>query len=124
MVTRNSVSATTRWIRYLPGLCRVVTAVVVGVPLLTPAPVAGQIPDTFENLQVLPTDISRAELVSIMRGFSMALGVRCAYCHPGGSGGSLQGVDFKTDDDADKEDDEEEEEEEKEEEAEEEVEET
>lgn len=68
-----------------------------------PQPAAAQIPDTFENLQVLSEDISRNELVATMRGFSLALGVRCAYCHPGGSGGSLQGVDFATDEDPDKE---------------------
>jgi hypothetical protein len=66
------------------------------------ADVKGQIPDTFENLQVLPKDIGRDELTGIMRNFAMALGVRCQYCHPGGSGGSLQGVDFKTDEDPDK----------------------
>ena len=42
---------------------------------------AGQIPDEFTNLQVLPEDITRAELVEIMKGFSGALDVRCSYCH-------------------------------------------
>ena len=67
-----------------------------------PAPVAAQIPDTFENLQVLPKDISREELTGIMRGFALALGVRCQYCHPGNGGGGLEGTDFRTDDDPDK----------------------
>lgn len=81
----------------------IVGAFLAHAPLAVPPPAGAQIPDTFENLQVLPPDISRGELVSIMRGFSLALGVRCAYCHPGGSGGSLEGVDFATDEDADKE---------------------
>ena len=71
-------------------------------PALSPSPAAAQIPDKFENLQVLPKEITRDELTRIMRGFAMGLGVRCQYCHPGESGDSLQGVDFKTDEDPDK----------------------
>ena len=49
---------------------------------LTTVPVAAQnIPDRFANLELLPDDISRRELVGIMRDFSGALGVRCGYCH-------------------------------------------
>ena len=33
------------------------------------------------NLQVLPKDIARPELLEIMRGFSGGLGVQCNYCH-------------------------------------------
>jgi photosynthetic reaction center cytochrome c subunit len=58
----------------------------------TPPPQEGQphpqgerrgpnIPDTFTNLQVLPKDIKKQDLVNTMRGFSMQLGVRCTYCH-------------------------------------------
>ena len=39
------------------------------------------IPDTFTNLQVLPKDISKDDLVGIMRTFSRSLGVRCDFCH-------------------------------------------
>lgn len=60
------------------------------------APVGAQIPERFENLQVLPRDIPRDTLVAIMRGFTAALGVRCTYCHipregppPAGGGGGL-----------------------------------
>ena len=45
-----------------------------------------QIPDKFENLQVLPKDISKDTLTAIMRGFAGALGVRCGYCHVEGAG--------------------------------------
>ncbi len=41
----------------------------------------GGVPDKFENLQVLPKDISRDSLETVMRGFTGALGVRCEYCH-------------------------------------------
>ena len=44
------------------------------------APVAAQIPDEFANLQVLPEDISRRELVGIMRNITAGLGVRCSHC--------------------------------------------
>lgn len=45
------------------------------------SPLGAQIPERFENLQVLPRDIPRDTLVDIMRGFTAALGVRCTYCH-------------------------------------------
>lgn len=70
--------------------------------LLLPAPLAGQIPDEFRNLRFFPEDISRDSLIGVMRGFSFALGVRCQYCHVGGDGVSLQGVEFDSDDDPDK----------------------
>lgn len=54
-----------------------------------------QIPQTFKNLQALPKDISRAELVSTMRGFAGGLGVRCTHCHVGPD--TLEGMDFATD---------------------------
>jgi tetratricopeptide (TPR) repeat protein len=42
-----------------------------------------QIPDRFENLQVLPKDISKKELVDLMRSYTRALGQSCEYCHVG-----------------------------------------
>lgn len=62
-----------------------------------------QIPQRFENLQVLPRDIPRDTLIAIMRGFTGALGVRCTYCHveregaaPAGGGGGLN-LNFASD---------------------------
>jgi len=46
-----------------------------------PALAAAQIPEKFENLQVLPKDTPRDTLVAVMRGFTGALGVRCDFCH-------------------------------------------
>jgi tetratricopeptide (TPR) repeat protein len=70
-------------------------AVLVG-PLAGPA--AAQIPDKFENLKVLPKDISKRDLVATMRAFSGALGVRCKHCHvPGKDPNSLDGYDFASD---------------------------
>ena len=42
---------------------------------------AQQFPDRFTNLQVLPKDISKRELLSTMRSFAFALDVRCEHCH-------------------------------------------
>src|SRR5688500_13932467 len=44
---------------------------------------ADQIPTEFKNLQVLPKDISRADLVQTMRQVATDLGVRCTHCHVG-----------------------------------------
>jgi len=45
-------------------------------------------PPPPQNLQVLPKDIQRNELIGMMRGFNQALGVQCNFCHvaegPGG----------------------------------------
>lgn len=55
------------------------------------------IPEKFTNLQVLPKDISRPELVSMMRGFSMQTGNRCSHCHVGEEGNDLSTYDFASD---------------------------
>ena len=42
---------------------------------------ASPIPDKFVNLQVLPKDISKPQLMTVMKQFSITFGVRCSYCH-------------------------------------------
>lgn len=64
--------------------------------LLQSGTALAQIPDTFTNLQVLPKDIESRELIDTMRGFTMALGVRCEYCHVG-EGQDLSTFDFASD---------------------------
>ena len=59
--------------------------------------VSAQVPDEFTNLKVLPKDIGKRELVGIMRQFAGGLGVRCTHCHPGKNPGTLEGVDFASD---------------------------
>ncbi len=66
------------------------------------APITAQIPEEFTNLKVLPEDISQRRLVTIMRGFTRALGVRCSTCHVGGEGQDLSEYDFASDDEATK----------------------
>ncbi|MGQ0538405.1 MAG: c-type cytochrome [Gemmatimonadaceae bacterium] len=62
------------------------------------SPLAAQIPDKFTNLQFFAKEIPRDSLIANMRAITGALGVRCNYCHTGGDGRSLQGVDFASDD--------------------------
>src|SRR3954466_5168119 len=38
-------------------------------------------PVHYENLKVLPKNTTKKEMDSIMRHFSMSLGVRCNFCH-------------------------------------------
>jgi tetratricopeptide (TPR) repeat protein len=51
------------------------------IAALATSSAAAQIPEKFDNLQVLPKDVPRGELVQRMREFSFALGVRCEHCH-------------------------------------------
>jgi tetratricopeptide (TPR) repeat protein len=60
-------------------------------------PAAAQIPDKYKNLQVLPKEITKPELVEIMRNFAGALGVRCNHCHVGQNAATLEGFDFASD---------------------------
>ena len=62
---------------------------------LVVVPAAAQIPDEFTNLEIFPKDIGKRELVSAMRSFASALGVRCNHCHVGPE--NLEGMDFATD---------------------------
>lgn len=77
-------------------------ALAFGLILVFPSLMEAQIPDEFTNLRMLPEDISPDDLLQVMRGFSLELGVRCQYCHVGGDGVSFEGVEFPSDDDPDK----------------------
>jgi hypothetical protein len=60
----------------------------------------GQTPPPPQNLQVLPKDMAREELIATMRGYTAGLGVQCNYCHvQEGRGGRN---DFATDEKAPK----------------------
>jgi len=56
---------------------------------------AQQIPDKFTNLQTLPKDISKPDLVAAMRGYVFSLGVRCDHCHAAGK--TPGSMDFASD---------------------------
>lgn len=54
----------------------------------------------FHNLQVLPQNISRDQLINAMKRFTQALGVGCDYCHapaPGAVPGAEPELDFPSD---------------------------
>src|SRR2546428_5181115 len=55
-------------------------------------------PDSFKNLKVLSKNIGQRALLDTMRGFALALGVRCVYCHVGKEGQPLDSVNFRSDD--------------------------
>ena len=38
-------------------------------------------PPRPKNLQILPKEIARADLIATMKGFTVALGVKCTHCH-------------------------------------------
>src|SRR5258706_7801858 len=63
--------------------------------LLFTGTASAQIPDKFTNLQVVPKDISKADLVMTMRNLAGALGFRCHNCHVGPD--DLTGMDFAID---------------------------
>jgi hypothetical protein len=58
--------------------------------------VTAQLPAKFTNLQVLPKDIQRPELLATMKNFALSLGVRCEHCHVG-EGNDLSKFDFASD---------------------------
>lgn len=64
--------------------------------LVTSTQVWTQIPEKFENLQVLPKDISQRDLINEMRSFARGLGVRCQHCHVG-EGNDFTTYDFASD---------------------------
>jgi photosynthetic reaction center cytochrome c subunit len=51
----------------------------------------------IKNLQILPADIARADLINTMKGFTRALGVRCTNCHIGEESQPIQSYDFASD---------------------------
>jgi len=55
------------------------------------------VPPDPMNLQVLPKDIDKGELVQTMRSFTQALGVRCPFCHVGEEGQPLDTFNFMSD---------------------------
>lgn len=66
----------------------------------TPSSTAAQarIPDEFTNLRFLSEDIQKRELIGIMRGFTIQLGVgRCGFCHTVSDGLDQPDDDFASD---------------------------
>ena len=86
--------------RKLSFLFFIAACVVISVAATKPSPtsnIAVATADTgiFKNLKVLPKDISKEKLDTIMHQFTAALGVKCNFCHAMGSNGH---PDFPSDD--------------------------
>lgn len=77
-------------------LITIAIALMLATPDAAP-PQPAQPPWTPQNLQYFPKTITREQIVQRMREFSFALNVRCQYCHAGGDGVSLEGVNFGSD---------------------------
>jgi hypothetical protein len=76
--------------RYTFGLTTLGAIALTGVVSAAQAPAPGQAPGGRAggppaapptNLQVLPKDIPRQQLLQRMQGFAQGLGVQCGYCH-------------------------------------------
>jgi len=76
--------------------CAAFLAAVATAQAPTP-PAAGPMSPPYKNLQVLPKDISREQLVGNMKFFAQSLGVRCTHCHVGAEGQPLSTFDFASD---------------------------
>jgi hypothetical protein len=66
--------------RVLAGVIVVAMGVAAGV-VARAQEQTGQQPPPPKNLQVLPKDIPRQQLLATMRTFTAALGVECTHCH-------------------------------------------
>lgn len=55
-------------------------------------------PDSLVNLKFFPATMPVRDLISQMRFFTSALGVRCQYCHVGQEGMPLDSFNFRSDD--------------------------
>jgi hypothetical protein len=53
--------------------------------------------DAPKNLKVLPKDMSRQEVISVMKNWTQALGVRCDYCHVQTVPGDFESFDWASD---------------------------
>jgi hypothetical protein len=60
-------------------LCLPLAAQQPTAPATPPKP--PNIPDHFTNLTVLPTTITKPELIAVMKQFAITFKVRCSYCH-------------------------------------------
>ncbi len=65
--------------------------------LAAAAPARAQEGERPRNLKVLPADMTREQVVAVMRGFNTALGVRCTHCHAPYSASRPDSLNFASD---------------------------
>ena len=75
---------------------RLAVLAVAGLALAASTTLRAQIPEKITNLQVLPKTTTRAEILPVMKGFALNLGIRCEHCHVG-EGNDLSKFDFASD---------------------------
>ena len=74
------------------------TMLVAGLCLVASVTVTAQGPPRkFTNLQVFPKDAPADVVITAMKNFTRALGVRCQFCHIGEEGMPLEKFDFAAD---------------------------
>lgn len=61
------------------------------------APAAAQEGERPRNLKVLPTGMTREQVIAVMRGFTSGLGVRCTHCHAPYDASKPDSLDFASD---------------------------
>jgi hypothetical protein len=66
------------------------------VTLLTPPSVNAQIVEPFKNLQIMPKNSTKMDVMNVMQDMTFAVGTRCSYCHVG-EGDDLSTFDFASD---------------------------
>ena len=66
------------------------------VNFLMPPSVNAQTSEPFKNLQILPKDSTKMDVMNVMQDMTFAVGTRCSYCHVG-EGDDLSTFDFASD---------------------------
>ena len=91
--------------RTLVRICVVATVVFAATMFLQLDSPRAQAPEEPKNLKVLPKNMTRREVVDIMRSFTQSLGVRCIECHVSTKAGSErpEDMDYAKDEKKDKE---------------------
>jgi tetratricopeptide (TPR) repeat protein len=67
--------------RFFTGLVVLGTVLLAGPAVGTASAQGQQQQEPPKNLQVLPKDTPRPQVIAAMQGFTQALGVQCSYCH-------------------------------------------
>jgi len=67
--------------RLLSGIITIGIVVFASTIVSAQAPAGGQAPPPMKNLQIIPADTPRQQVIQTMQGFTQGLGVRCEFCH-------------------------------------------
>lgn len=79
-MTRVSVAVFAGFLAVAPGITSATSAAAQTAPGGAPQGRGAQ-PPPATNLQILPKDVPREQLIATMQAFTQALGVQCSYCH-------------------------------------------